>query len=130
MTSMYIDFCLESNKRIVNLDKFFAGKIKKKEKQICIGEKAVHDEYRWQLITNKMFCIDTNDVLKEFCIQFNKNKQEIMEEIRKAKAKISLCIVINFEDEENDDFSISIDSEMVAFLAELNADFSVDGIYQ
>ena len=130
MTSMYIDFCLKSNKHIANLDKFFTGKIKKKEKQICIRKEYVHDEYRWQLKTNKIFCIDTNDVLKEFYIQFNKNKQEIMEEIKKAKAKISLCIVINFEDEENDDFSISLDSEMTAFLAELNADFSVDGIYQ
>ena len=34
MTSMYIDFCLESNERMVDLDKFFAGKIKK---QICTG---------------------------------------------------------------------------------------------
>ena len=128
MTSMYIDFCLESNERMVDLDKFFAGKIKK---QICKGKEiAVHDEYRWQLITDKMFCIDTNDILKEFYIQFFKNKREIMEEIKNASAKSNLCIVINFEDEENDDFSISLDSEMVLFLAELNAEFSVDGIYQ
>ena len=31
MTSMYIDFCLKSNKHIANLDKFFTGKIKKKK---------------------------------------------------------------------------------------------------
>ena len=50
MTSMYIDFCLESNERMVDLDKFFAGKIKK---QICKGKEiAMHDEYRWQLITD------------------------------------------------------------------------------
>ena len=64
MTSMYIDFCLKSNKHIANLDKFFTGKIKKKEKQICIGKESVHDEYRWQLKTNKIFCIDTNDAAR------------------------------------------------------------------
>ena len=90
----------------------------------------VADTYEWQLITNKMFCIDTNDILNDFYIQFSKNRQEIIKEIKSTNAKVYLYIVINVNKEKHDEFSITLAPEMIAFLNELNAEFAIDGIYQ
>ena len=131
MTTMYIDFSLESKERGINLDEYFVGKITKIEKGMPFGKKGtVADTYEWQLITNKMFCIDTNDILNDFYIQFSKNRQEIIKEIKSTNAKVYLYIVINVNKEKHDEFSITLAPEMIAFLNELNAEFAIDGIYQ
>lgn len=130
MTLMYIDFCLESNIRQINLDNFFIGDIRKVEKGEPIGKKTrISEKYEWRLITKESSYIDTNDILKDFYNQVSKNKKEILNEIKSSKATGYLYIVIN-RDLENDEFSITIDSEMIKFLCELNVEFAIDGIYQ
>ena len=130
MTSMYIDFSLESSVGQICLDEFFDGDIRKIKKGEPIGKNArIAEKYEWQLTTAESNYIDTNDILKDFYNQFSKNKKEILNEIRAVKATGYLYVVVN-RDSEKDDFSITVSSEMIHFLDELNVEFSIDGIYQ
>ena len=127
---MYIDLSLESTAKSICLDDFFDGDIRKVNKGEPIRKnKRISESYEWQLITKPRNYIDTNDILKDFYNQFSKNSKEVLNEIKSSKVVGCLYVVIN-RDSEQDEFSITVDPEMIHFLCELNVEFAIDGIYQ
>jgi len=130
MTSMYIDLSLESTVKPICLDDFFDGEIRKVNKGELIGKnKRISKSYIWQLITKEHSYIDTNDILRDFYNQFLKNSEGVLNEIRTSKVAGCLYVVIK-RNSEQDEFSITVDSEVLHFLCELNVEFAIDGIYQ
>jgi hypothetical protein len=130
MTSMYIDLSLESTVKPICLDDFFDGEIRKVNKGELIGKnKRISESYIWQLITKEHSYIDTNDILRDFYNQFLKNSEGVLNEIRTSKVAGCLYVVIK-RNSEQDEFSITVDSEVLHFLCELNVEFAIDGIYQ
>ena len=130
MTLMYIDLILKSVVKPIFLDSFFDGNIKTVNKGDLIGKnKRISECYEWRLITKEHNYIDTNDILKDFYKQFSKNSDKVLNEIKSSNAKGYLYVVIN-RDSEQDEFSITLESEIIRFLCELNIEFVIDGIYQ
>lgn len=132
MTKMYIDFSVESKIKSIPLDDFFTfGKINKIDKGCILGKRhKIADYYEWQLYTEQIDCIDTNDLLVEFYNLCKKNIDKIVDVIKSVEGKSYICVVIDRGENDNGDFSVSIAPEMIDFLYKINASFCIDGIYQ
>lgn len=132
MTKMYIDFSVVSQTKSIFLDPFFStGKINKIDKGCVWGKRQlIADFYEWQLYTEKIDCIDVNNILLEFYNSCKKNIDKIVNVINSVEGKVDVCVVIDRGENDDGDFSISLDTEVIDFLHKIHACFCIDGIYQ